>query len=125
MYPKCLKDHGGKDNGNATIIQDDFEYSDVLVVSSNDLRREWLMDSGYTWHMTLNKDLFEELYDQDGGFVLLGNNKTFKIAGVGSVRFKLHDESIKLLIKLRYVPDLKGNLISLGEFDKKGYVFQG
>lgn len=24
LYPKHLKDHGGKDNGNATIIQDDF-----------------------------------------------------------------------------------------------------
>src|SRR3954469_9866898 len=67
--------------------------------------------------MTPNKDLFEELCDQDGGSVLLGNNKACKIASVGSVRFKLHDESIRLLNEVRYV--------SLGEFDKKGYVFQG
>src|ERR1044072_4008907 len=83
------------------------------------------MDSGCTWHMTQNKALFEELCDQDGGFVLLGNNKACKITGVGSVRFKLHDETIRLLIEVRYVPDLKRNLISLGEFNKKGYVFQG
>ena len=69
--------------------------------------------------MTPYKYLFEKLYDQDGGSVLLGNNKACKIAGVGSVRFKLHDESIRLLTEVRYVPDLKRNLISLGELDKK------
>src|SRR4051812_21383383 len=72
---------------------------------------------------TPNKDLFEELCDQDGGSVLLGSNKACKIADVGSMRFKLHDESIRLLIEVKYVPDLKRNLLSLGEFDKKGFVF--
>ena len=76
------------------------------------------MDSGCNCHMNPNKDLFEELCDQDGIFVLLGNNKSCKIVSVGSVRFKFHDESIKLLTEVRYVPDLKRNLISLGEFDK-------
>ena len=77
------------------------------------------MDSGCTWHMTPNKDLFEKLCDQDGGSVLLRINKACKIVSVGFVRFKLHDESIKLLTEVRYVLDLKRNLISLGEFDKK------
>src|SRR3954471_23054695 len=125
VCPERLKYHGGKDNGNASIVQDDFESSDVLVVSSSDFKKEWIMDSGCTWHMTPNKDLFEELCDQDGGSVLLGNNKACKIAGVGSVRLKLHDESIRLLTEVRYVPNLKRNLLSLGEFDKNGYVFQG
>src|SRR3954462_15817515 len=66
--------------------------------------------------MTPNKDLFEELCDQDGGLVLLENNKACRIASVGSVRFKLHDESIRLLTEVRYVPELKRNLLSLGEF---------
>ena len=82
------------------------------------------MDSGCTWHKTPKKDLFEELCDH-GGSVFLGNNKACKIADVRSVRFKLHDESMRLLTEVRYVLDLKRNLISLGEFDKKGYVFQG
>ncbi|MCI30219.1 hypothetical protein A2U01_0051428, partial [Trifolium medium] len=82
------------------------------------------MDSGCNWHMTPNKYLFKELCDEDGGYVLLGNNKACKITGVGSVRFKLHDESIRLLTEVRYVPDLKRNLIFHGEFDKKGYVFK-
>ncbi|XP_050902779.1 uncharacterized protein LOC127115231 [Lathyrus oleraceus] len=125
VCPERLKDRVGKDNGVAAIVQDDFDSSDALVVSSDDLSKKWIMDSRCTLHMTLNKDLFEELCDQDSGYVLLGNNKVCKIAGVGSMRFKLHDESIRLLAEVRYAPDLKRNLISLGEFDKKRYVLQG
>lgn len=66
--------------------------------------------------MTPKKEVFEELCEQDGGSVLLGSNKAFKIVGIGSLRFKLHDESIRLLIDVRHVPDLKRNLISLGAF---------
>lgn len=41
------------------------------------------------------------------------------------MRFKLHDESMRLLTDVRFVPDLKRNLTSLGEFNKKGYIFKG
>lgn len=50
-------------------------------------------------------------------------NIACKITCIRSLRFKLHDESIELLTSVRYVPDLKRNLI-YGEFDKKGYVFR-
>src|SRR4051812_5423521 len=43
-----LKDHGGKDNDNATIVQDDFKSSDLFVVSSSDSSKEWIMDLGCT-----------------------------------------------------------------------------
>lgn len=126
VCPDRLKSYGdGKDNGNVTIVQDDYESSDVLVVTSNNSSKEWIMDSVCTWHMTSNKDVFEELYDQDGRSVLLRNNKACKIVGIGPVRFKLHDKSIKLLTGVRCLPDLKRNLLSLSELDKKGYVYKG
>ena len=43
-----LNNHGGKDNGNATIVEDDYESYDVLVVSSSDSSKEYIMDSGCT-----------------------------------------------------------------------------
>lgn len=48
VCPKRMKDPGGKDNGNATIIQDDFKSSDVLVVSSNNSCKELITNSGFT-----------------------------------------------------------------------------
>jgi len=56
--------------------------------------------------------------------VLLGNNKPRKIQGIGSIRLKLHDGIEKIIQDVRYVPDLKRNLISLGELDRKGYLFR-
>lgn len=59
VCPEHQKNIRGKDNGDAAIAQDDFESSDVLVVSSSDSKKEWIMDSGCTWHMTPNIQLFE------------------------------------------------------------------
>lgn len=125
VCPERLKNYGErKDNGNATIIHDGYESSDFLIVSRSNSSKEWIMDSRCTWHITPNKYFFEDICDQDGGSMVLGNNKACKDARIGYVRLKLHDETIKLLIGVRYVHDLKRNLISLGEFDKKVYVFK-
>lgn len=40
MCPERLNNHGGKDNDNTTIVQDDYESSNVLVVSSKDSSKE-------------------------------------------------------------------------------------
>lgn len=90
-----------------------YESYDVLFVSSSGSSKEWIRDSDCTWHMTSHKDVFDELCDQYDVSMMAGNNKACKIAGTGYVRFKLHDESIRLLAEIRYVPDLKRNLISL------------
>lgn len=75
--------------------------------------------------MTPNRSWFEDFCEQAEGFVLFGDNKSCKIAGIGSIWFKLHDGNERLLTEVRYVPDLKRNLISVGELDKKGYLFKG
>ena len=54
--------------------------------------------------------------------VLLGDNKPCKIEGIGSIRFKFHDGAERILTEVRYVPEMKRNLISLDEFDKKKRV---
>jgi len=107
-----------KDSGNAAIVQDDgYEFAEALVVSEKNPKTKWIMDSGCSWHMTPT--------DQADGLVLLGDNKPCKIEGIGSIRFKFHDGAERIFTDVRYVPELKRNLISLGEFDKTGYVFKG
>ena len=56
----------------------------------------------------------------DGGKVLLGNNLAYKVAGIGSVIIKMYDGTIRSLEQVRYVPELKRNLISLGMIDQLG-----
>ena len=45
--------------------------------------------------------------------------------GIGDIRLRMHDGIVKTLTAVRYVPDLKRNLISLGELDKNGYSYKG
>ena len=83
------------------------------------------MDSSCSFHMIPNKPWFEKFTKLQGGSVLLGNNKPCKIQGIGSIRLKLHDGIEKIIQDVRFVPDLKRNLISLGELDRKGCLFRG
>ena len=51
----------------------------------------------------------------------MGNDVACKTQGIGSIRLKLHNGSIRVLTDVRYVSDLKKNLLSLGTLDSKGF----
>lgn len=52
--------------------------------------------------------------------MLLGNNLSSHIIGFGDIQLKMFDGTIKTLSKVRHLPDLKRNLISIGIFDESG-----
>lgn len=58
------------------------------------------------------------------GRILIGNNPTCKVVGIGTVKIKMWDGVIYMLSDVRHVPALKKNLISLGSLDANGCVIQ-
>jgi hypothetical protein len=42
---------------------------------------------------------------------------------VGTVRLRMFDGMVRTLIGVKHVPNLKGNLISLGTLDLEGYRY--
>ena len=46
------------------------------------------------------------------------------MVGIGSIKFKMWDETIKILAEVRHILDLKRNLVSLGMLDKKRLQLQ-
>nr|GFA39164.1 retrovirus-related Pol polyprotein from transposon TNT 1-94 [Tanacetum cinerariifolium] len=52
----------------------------------------------------------------------LGDNRECKIRGIGKVRAQLKDGLSFVLHDVRYIPELKRNLISLGTLEKEGYT---
>lgn len=50
----------------------------------------------------------------------MGNNDICKVISMGNVNLKVHDKTIRELKEVRYVPNLKRNLISLGMLDQIG-----
>ncbi|RVW58895.1 Retrovirus-related Pol polyprotein from transposon TNT 1-94 [Vitis vinifera] len=110
--------------GDAAVILDGYDSAEVLNVAEVDSSKEWILDSGCSFHMCPIKAWFEDFKEADGGYVLLGNNKHYKILGTGTVRIKHYDGIERVLEDVRYIPELKRNLISLGMLDKSGYTFK-
>ena len=105
-------------------MQDGYDSSDVLVVSTSESDKSWILDSGCSFHMTPNRDWFESFEQLKGGQFILRNNKCYEIKRIGTVRLKLHDGAERVLQEVRFIPGLKRNLISLGTLDQKGYSYK-
>ena len=61
----------------------------------------------------------------DEGVVFMGNDISCKTVGVGSIRIRMFDGIVRELTDVRYVPELKSNLISMGVLDSCGYKYTG
>ena len=72
--------------------------------------------------MCPKREMFLNFKEFNGGVVYMGNDSTCKMMGIGSVQIKMFDWVIRKLNDVRYVPDLKKNLISLGVLDASGYA---
>ncbi|KAH9762947.1 hypothetical protein KPL70_001004 [Citrus sinensis] len=116
---KLQKESTGKAD-IASVDEGGSEDADVLIAADKKSSGEWILDSGCSFHMCPHKDFFVTFKSIDGGKVLLGNNLACKVAGIGSVRIKMYDGSVKGLEQVRCVPELKRNLISLGMIDQLG-----
>ena len=67
-----------KSKGEVVVAQDGYESANVLVVSTSEFDKKWILDYGFSFHMTPNKDWFESFKYIDGGQVILGNNSVVK-----------------------------------------------
>ena len=59
--------------------------------------------------------------DELVGSILMGNDEACEIFGMGKIKLKLHDGTIRNLTEVRYIPNLKKNLISVGFLESKGF----
>ena len=106
------------------IDEGESEDADVLIAADKKFSGEWILDSGCSFHMCPQKDFFITFEKVDGGRALLGNNLTCKVAGIGSVSIKIYNGKVISLEQVRYVPELKRNLISLGMTDQLGCIIK-
>ncbi|KAK8936753.1 hypothetical protein KSP39_PZI011993 [Platanthera zijinensis] len=100
--------------------------ADVLHVSqSHEITDEWIMDTGCSYHMCPRREWFTTFRECDGGRVLMGNNSECRTKGIGTIRIRMFDGAIRTLADVRYVPDLRKSLISLGTLEAVGYSYTG
>lgn len=86
------------------------------------LADEWIFDSSCTFHISPNKEWFLNFQELGGEVVYMGNGNSCNILGIGSIHLKNQDGSTKVLTYVRYVSDVKKNLIPLGLLESKGFT---
>ncbi|KAH9725713.1 hypothetical protein KPL70_007982 [Citrus sinensis] len=98
-------------------------YSEATTVSEGRKRLSnvLLIDSGATWHMTSRREWFHTYELISGGSVYMGDDHALEIAGIGTIKIKMFDGTIRTIGEVRHVNGLKKNLLSVGQMDSHGY----
>ena len=85
---------------------------EVLSISTFSLHdQHWLLDSGASNHTCLHRHWFITYQSIDDGVVYMGNDISSKVVGIGSIRIKMFDGTVKILTDVRHVSDPRKNLI--------------
>lgn len=115
--------NNSKHNNNSTsnsVFNMHNEYMVLCACTSNDVDC-WIIDSGSTLNVCSVKNWFVDLKLIDGGPISMCDGHSQKIAGIGTVPIRMHDNEIRLLTDVRYVPTFKRNLISESVLTDKGF----
>ena len=110
-----------KKDFNSNVANSTDENSDFALTGSSFVchSNEWIIDSAYTFHMCPKKEWFYNLDESVCGSIFMGNDEACEIFGMGKIKLKLHDGTIRNLTKVLYILNLKKNLISVGFLEFK------
>jgi hypothetical protein len=112
---------GKKDDGKSSANCVSEEVDDCLICALESKMESWVLDSGASFHATSHMDLFENYISENFGKVYLGDDQACDITGKGDVKIQLNG-SVWKLDNVRHVPDLRKNLISIGQLALDGYA---
>ncbi|CAL9031518.1 unnamed protein product [Prunus brigantina] len=103
--PKLKNKEKEKTGSEANVAKsggEDFEFA-LASSSADDHSKEWMLDSGCTYHMCPIREWFSSFEELDCGVVLMGNNNACKTQGIGKICLKMHDGTVReLTCKLEF-----------------------
>ncbi|KAL8162057.1 hypothetical protein V2J09_013546 [Rumex salicifolius] len=100
--------------------------ADANITSSVEKDKQERIDFGASFHATSKKENFDSYVSGNHGYVYLGDDQPCKVVGKGTINIKLNGSAWKLR-DVRHIPDLRKNLISVGQLADGGYttIFHG
>ncbi|KAG8389982.1 hypothetical protein BUALT_Bualt01G0036000 [Buddleja alternifolia] len=104
------------DNGNHALLM-------VTTASETANHHTWFLDTGCTNHICGKKELFVDLDDSVHSKVRFADDSTISVMGKGRILIKLKNGDHKYISDVFYVPEIKYNLLSMGQLIEKGYDF--
>ena len=80
----------------------------------------WYLDNDASNHMTGERSYFTEINENIRGKVKFGDGSYVDINGKGSILFEAKTREQKLLTDVYFIPELRSNIISLGQATEQG-----
>ncbi|GAA0164895.1 hypothetical protein LIER_20426 [Lithospermum erythrorhizon] len=112
-----------KNDNNVPLVDHE---SDLIVVEGDlcyaSSGERWVVDSGASFHVTPDKNLFKTYTKGDYGEEKMGNSHVSKITAMGEVHLRSNTGSLLVLKNLRHILDFRMSLISTGKLDDEGYL---
>ena len=103
-------------------VEDDSNPHACFRACETDTRHSWYIDSGATSHMCSNREFFIDLDEQRKGQIMLADGQKLTILGIGNgyLNCMLNNQCKQIKVTdVLYVPQLKGNLISVRKLTDK------
>lgn len=105
---------------NEVVYLNENKVNPTSFEADSDTMNVWYLDNGASNHMSGNRLFFRDLDETIVSKVRFGDNSRIDIKGKGSVRFIFKDDKKKVLSNVYYIPDLRSNIISLGQATEVG-----
>nr|KYP36812.1 hypothetical protein KK1_042050 [Cajanus cajan] len=95
----------------------------ILIVKTSE---NWYLDSGCSNHMAKDASIFKDIDESVKVIVQIGNDTVIESKGKGTVMVETK-KGTRLITNVLLVPNLKENLLSIGQMMEKGYTlhFEG
>jgi hypothetical protein len=128
---ECRKKQADQLSGRAHVSNHTGETSGGMFLSCHKTEEQprdlWLLESGCNNHMTGNKELLSCIDSSISSDITLGNDSLVKIQGKGIVPILTKQNVKKDINNVYHGPDLKHNLLSVGQLIEHGYklLFEG
>ena len=108
--------------GEALASQFELDFSLIACLVLSVMGSIWFLDSGASFHMTGDRDLFSHLDEKDlGVHIEMGDDGRYSEISIGTISFERESGKPFVLKEVMHVPRLKKNLISVVMLEVKGY----
>nr|GEZ30476.1 zinc finger, CCHC-type [Tanacetum cinerariifolium] len=136
IAPKCPQKT--KPNEQSNLVEEDLEPTLLMAILEDEeeqkvsLHKEnvgyketnkdslWYLDNGASNHMTGIREHFKEPDEKVSRKVRFKDGSYIEIKGKGIILIGCDDEKQRIISHVYYIPDLKSNLLSLGQFTEIG-----